>query len=154
MFPYAYYQPSILKQITDHSSISGLVLRQFLCPKSAMVLRFVGMPRATMPEAPIHKKSDSSGRKREIRFAKYVEVSAPASNSSLSKNRGEDNLRFLVPATSNAGHHFRSFLFREHIHINRDLRILRARTTLTSLRSLFETDSAASQFSWKKRALI
>lgn len=58
-----------------------------------------------MPEAAINEDGDPFPRKHEIRLAENANVSTPAGNSMLPKQRDHSELRVAISTRTNTRHH-------------------------------------------------
>lgn len=106
MLPDSDNAPAGFAQRAVDEPVAGLIRSEFFCPKGAVVGRYVGVLRATVPEAAVHKNRDLQRGKNKIRPAKNRTVSPPARNAVLPEQLYQSELGFLVAASANARHHF------------------------------------------------
>lgn len=77
MFPNANHLPAIPAQAPCHNTITPLVSRDFLLPKSGVLLGLCSVPWTSMPEAAVHKHTEPILAENEVRFARQIVAATP-----------------------------------------------------------------------------
>jgi hypothetical protein len=102
MFPDTEDEPSVMSQRFCNQTVPKLVRGELPSPKQPVAHRHVEMPRATMPEAPVHENDDALPAKDKIGFSEDGRMSSPTGDFVPPQKAGKCDLRGLVAASANA----------------------------------------------------
>lgn len=105
MLPDSENAPPRCFERSAYDLVSSDVLGEFSNPKRSIVYRQIGVLRASVPEATIHKNCQFIRSKYKIRFPEQAGVASPTCNFVGPHQEDERDFSFFVSLALYSGHH-------------------------------------------------